>query len=69
MRHTPSLEFVRDAVPENARQIEDLLNRARERDARVAEKAAGAQYAGDPDPYKVKDVDDLDEADDLDSQE
>lgn len=70
MRHTPSLEFVRDAVPENARQIEDLLDRARERDARVAEKAARAQYAGDPDPYKVKDADDdLDEADDLDARE
>ncbi|WP_370614683.1 30S ribosome-binding factor RbfA [Mumia sp. Pv 4-285] len=54
MRHTPSLEFVRDAVPENARQIEDLLERARERDARVAAKAAKAEYAGDADPYKAK---------------
>ncbi|KAA1420581.1 30S ribosome-binding factor RbfA [Mumia zhuanghuii] len=68
MRHTPSLEFVRDAVPENARQIEDLLNRARERDARVAAKAAGAEYAGGADPYKSKadDADDLDEMDDSD---
>lgn len=55
MRHTPSLEFVLDAVPENARQIEDLLNRARESDAQVAARAAGAAYAGDADPYKSRD--------------
>src|SRR5699024_7020034 len=30
MRHTPTLEFVLDGVPENARQIEDLLAKARE---------------------------------------
>ena len=52
MRHTPTLEFILDAVPENARQIEDLLNRARESDAEVAAQAASATYAGDPDPYK-----------------
>lgn len=52
MRHTPSLEFVLDAVPENARQIEDLLSRARESDAELAARAAGATYAGDADPYK-----------------
>ena len=52
MRHTPSLEFVLDAVPENARQIEDLLARARQSDEQVAAQAAGATYAGDPDPYK-----------------
>ncbi|KHL15861.1 ribosome-binding factor A [Mumia flava] len=63
MRHTPTLEFVRDAVPENARQIEDLLAKARESDAEVAARAAGAQYAGDADPYRVKDEpDDADEA-------
>jgi len=54
MRHTPSLEFILDAVPENARQIEDLLARARESDANVAARAAGASYAGDADPYKKK---------------
>ncbi len=54
MRQTPSLEFILDAVPENARQIEDLLARARESDANVAARAAGASYAGDADPYKKK---------------
>lgn len=52
VRHTPSLEFILDAVPESARRIEHLLAEARESDARVAAQAAGADYAGDPDPYK-----------------
>jgi ribosome-binding factor A len=43
---------VADAVPENARQIEELLAQARSDDAMVAERAAGATYAGEPDPYK-----------------
>jgi ribosome-binding factor A len=51
-RHTPSLEFFLDAVPESARQIEDLLAKARESDERVAAAAEGKTYAGDPDPYK-----------------
>ncbi|MDO9377540.1 MAG: 30S ribosome-binding factor RbfA [Nocardioidaceae bacterium] len=62
-RHTPSIEFVLDAVPENARAIEDLLARARESDAAVAAAAAGAVHAGDPDPYRVRDAAE-DEADD-----
>ena len=60
MRHTPTLDFVLDAVPENARHIEDLLARARASDAEVARNAAGAQYAGDPDPYRHA-LDDADE--------
>ncbi|MFS0885655.1 30S ribosome-binding factor RbfA [Aeromicrobium sp. 179-A 4D2 NHS] len=56
-RHTPSLEFFLDSVPETAREIEDLLAKARERDAEVAERAQGAQYAGDADPYKRRDED------------
>ena len=55
LRHTPSVEFFLDAVPETARQIEDLLNKARNQDAAVAAQAVGAEYAGDPDPYKKKD--------------
>ena len=62
LRHTPSLEFYLDAVPETARDIEDLLAKAREADEAVAARAAGAEYAGDPDPYKKHD-DDPDEAD------
>ena len=57
LKFTPTIEFVPDAVPENARQIEDLLAQARSVDARVAEQAAGAAYAGDADPYKHPDLD------------
>ena len=56
LKFTPTIEFVPDAVPENARQIEDLLAHARSVDARVAEQAAGAAYAGEADPYKHDDV-------------
>jgi ribosome-binding factor A len=56
MKFTPTIEFVPDAVPENARQIEDLLAQARSVDARVAEQAAGAAYAGEADPYRHADV-------------
>ncbi len=57
MRHTPTLEFILDALPENAAHIEELLAQARESDAEVARAAAGAAYAGDPDPYKDRDDD------------
>ncbi|MBC9224760.1 30S ribosome-binding factor RbfA [Aeromicrobium sp. 636] len=57
VRHTPSLEFFLDSVPETAREIEELLAKARESDARVAERAQGAAYAGEPDPYKVREDD------------
>ncbi len=59
VRLTPTLEFVPDAVPENAAHIEDLLREARERDAEVAAIAATATHAGDPDPYRVAPADEL----------
>jgi ribosome-binding factor A len=52
MKFTPTVDFVPDAVPENAQQIEDLLVQARAVDTRVAEQASSASYAGDADPYK-----------------
>ncbi|MFX4271156.1 30S ribosome-binding factor RbfA [Propionibacteriaceae bacterium Y1685] len=61
LRFTPSLAFVLDAVPEDARHIEDLLAAARSGDARVAEQAAGATYAGEADPYKHPDSDEDDD--------
>ena len=64
MRHTPSLEFIHDALPESARQMEDLLAKARELDAQVAAAAASATYAGDADPYRKPPQDD-DVADDV----
>ncbi|QIG38169.1 30S ribosome-binding factor RbfA [Microbacterium sp. 4R-513] len=61
VRLTPSLEFIPDAIPENAGHIEDLLREARERDEQVAGIAAGANYAGEPDPYvKPRELDDED---------
>ena len=56
LKFTPTIEFVPDAVPENARHIDDLLAQARSVDARVAEQAAGATYAGEADPYKHDEV-------------
>ncbi|WIE74325.1 30S ribosome-binding factor RbfA [Curtobacterium sp. MCSS17_007] len=59
-RLTPSLEFIADALPETSAHMEDLLVQAQQRDAQVRAASAGAQYAGDADPYKHDD----DEGDD-----
>jgi ribosome-binding factor A len=53
IRYTPSLAFVTDDVPEEARRMEELLARTRASDAEVARLAAGARPAGDADPYRV----------------
>ncbi|MFD8476389.1 30S ribosome-binding factor RbfA [Streptomyces globisporus] len=59
VRFTPTLAFVPDALPDNARTIEDLLDKARTRDAEVREVSTGATYAGEADPYrKPEDEDD-----------
>lgn len=52
LRHAPSLTFVLDEVPERAKQIDELLDAARSADAEVHRQAAGARYAGDPNPYR-----------------
>ncbi|TKV27949.1 30S ribosome-binding factor RbfA [Arthrobacter sp. NamB2] len=57
-RLTPTLEFVPDEVPVNASHLEELLQKARERDAEVAAIAQGADFAGDADPYRTSDDDD-----------
>lgn len=53
VRFTPTLAFVADNVPTDARHIDDLLAKAREADAEVARNATGAKPAGEPDPYRV----------------
>jgi len=63
VRHTPSLTFVLDAVPDTARHIGDLLRRAQEADAQVHAQAAAATFAGEPDPYRVA-PDDVEVGDD-----
>lgn len=55
VRHTPSIQFIADAIPQNAEHIEDLLRSARESDEQVARAAEGARFAGDPDPYREPD--------------
>jgi len=61
VRLTPSLEFVLDAVPETAAQLEVALHEAARRDAEVAALAAGAVYAGEADPYRKPGADPDDE--------
>ncbi len=63
VRLTPTLEFVHDAIPENARTIEDLLVEARHRDEELARVKEGAVHAGDADPYRTP-REELDESDD-----
>ena len=52
LRHTPSLEFVADVLPDTAQRIEDLVTQAKHADAELARSRQGAQHAGDPDPYR-----------------
>lgn len=60
VRLTPTLEFILDAIPENARSIEDLLVTARTRDEDLARTKEGAAFAGEEDPYRTprEDVED-----------
>jgi ribosome-binding factor A len=53
LRFTPSLTFVADALPDSAKHIDDLLERAARADADVQRQAVGAQPAGDADPYRA----------------
>lgn len=64
IKHTPSLTFVPDALPDTARHIDDLLRVAAESDAEVHARATGAAYAGEPDPYRQPRPEALDDVDD-----
>ncbi|MFD8558040.1 30S ribosome-binding factor RbfA [Streptosporangium canum] len=65
LRHTPTLTFTHDPLPDSARHLDGLLAEAKVRDAEIAKRAEGAQHAGDADPYRKPDEDDgeLDESD------
>lgn len=52
VRYTPTLTFVADNLPGDARHIDDLLAKAREADAEIARQATGAKPAGEADPYR-----------------
>lgn len=58
LRHSPTLTFVLDDVQEHVKHIDELLAVARDSDAQVQALAAGAEYAGDPQPYKLEDEED-----------
>ncbi|MEU2286425.1 30S ribosome-binding factor RbfA [Streptomyces sp. NPDC013178] len=61
VKFTPTLAFVADALPDNARTIDDLLDKARAADEKVREASAGAAYAGGADPYRKPDDDETDD--------
>lgn len=52
VRFTPTIAFERDTVPEASAHMEELLNRARQRDEELAKLREGAKPAGEADPYK-----------------
>lgn len=52
LRFAPSIAFLPDAMPENARHIEELLARTQLEDAERAAASSGAQFAGEADPYR-----------------
>ncbi len=58
VKFTPTLAFVADTVPEDAKHIDDLLARAQAADAEVARLANGAKPAGEADPYRAPRADD-----------
>ncbi|EST39110.1 ribosome-binding factor A [Streptomycetaceae bacterium MP113-05] len=60
VKFTPTLTFVPDALPENAKTIDDLLARAKASDEEVRKASSGAAYAGEVDPYRKPGEDDED---------
>jgi ribosome-binding factor A len=67
LKHTPSISFSQDTIPDTARTIEDLVEKARAADAKVAAVRADAVPAGDPDPYRTNGNESAD--DDVDDDE
>ena len=52
IRLTPTLEFVPDALPEDAAHLEEVFRQVQERDAELAAQRVEQGYAGDADPYR-----------------
>ncbi|MBL7501299.1 30S ribosome-binding factor RbfA [Frankia sp. CNm7] len=72
VKSTPTLTFVHDRLPDDARHLDDLLAVARARDAQVAATREGASPAGEADPYRqprVVEDGDLEHFDDFDDFE
>src|SRR3954451_13005517 len=64
VRFTPTLTFTLDALPDNAKHIDELLAVAAAADAQVQAAREGARPAGEADPYRKPRVDDEDDEDD-----
>ncbi len=52
IRLTPSLEFVLDALPEDAAHLDDVMRQVHQRDAELAASRQESAYAGEADPYR-----------------
>ena len=53
IKFTPTVSFIRDALPTSVRVIDDLISVAKQADEKVQQQAAKATYAGDADPYRT----------------
>ncbi|GII78236.1 ribosome-binding factor A [Sphaerisporangium rufum] len=53
VRHTPTITFSHDPLPDSARHLDELLAEAKARDEEIARRAEGAVHAGDADPYRL----------------
>ena len=70
LKFTPTLEFVPDMLPDSVKRIDDLVASALQADKELARVREGAQWAGDPDPYKKPaEDDDWAEGDDEDDED
>lgn len=56
LKHTPSITFKQDTLPEGAKSIEDLVAKAIQADAELAASRAGAVHAGESNPYRGTDL-------------
>jgi ribosome-binding factor A len=63
IKFTPTLAFILDALPDTAKNVDDLLARAAAADAEVHARAVGATFAGEADPYRVPRVENTDDED------
>ena len=62
IRHTPSLQFLLDGIPENAIHISEVLKTAQERDQELQKIAQSGKYAPGEDPYRHKERDESNQA-------
>jgi ribosome-binding factor A len=55
LKFTPTLTFIRDATAQTAKDMEELLAKARAADAELAATRDETKYAAGPDPYRHDD--------------